>query len=209
LTHILNQISADQQKYLKTVFKKPDMTDILKTLKNVRDTIQKLTECRDYVINKQKKAEMDRLITELRLLEDSLLVKNPLTSIKLTSSFAPDLKPSMPDLNQFRVYAEQRNLTSFPEIKQAALQQGLNPNDAVASVMQMQQARTRAEIEALSANLLPDIRGRLYGRNFSVDEVQKEVKRIVQSNNVVPTHLVDAVTEMITRQLLRESGIRQ
>jgi hypothetical protein len=184
------------------------MTDLLKTVKNVRDVIQKLTECRDYVINKQKKSEMDRLITELRLLEDSLLVKNPLTSIKLTSAFAPEPNLKVPNIGQFRIFAEQKNLTSFPEIKQAAIQQGLNSNEAVASVMQMQQSRTRAEIEALVANMLPDIRAKLYGRNFSIAEIQTEVKRIVSGSNIVPTNLVEPVSTMIVQQLLREAGLQ-
>jgi hypothetical protein len=182
------------------------MTDLLATVKHVRNVIQKLSECKDAISNKQKKAEIERLILELRLHEDSLLVKDPLTNslsrLSVRDTVAPPSLPSQPlNMNQFRIYAEQQKLNSFPEIKQAALKQGLNPLEATNSVLKMQQSRRRAEVEALAANMLPDIRSRLYGRNFSARELQAEVKRIVQASNVVNTDLVDSVTELILQQI--------
>jgi len=187
------------------------MTDTLKTIKQVREVVQKLTECRDFVINKQKKSELDRLIQELRLLEDSLLVKNPLTSIGLQAPTLgnggmPSASRHAPSINQFRVMADQQGLNTLPKIQAAATLHGVNSQQASTSVMQMQQSRQRAEVEAWAANLLPDIRSKLYGRNMTPTEAQTEIKRMVQSSGI-ETSLVDSVANVVTAQILREAGI--
>ena len=183
------------------------MADSLQTIKHVREVIQKLTECRDFIRNKQKKNELDHLIQQLRLREDSLLVKSPLSVISTVSPLPPTTIPEVPSMSQFRVFAQQRGLNTASRIQHAAVEKGVNPYQATQSVMNMQSSRQRAEVEALAANLLGDIRSKLYGRNFTAQELQVEVMRLVAGSSVVPTNLVDSVTKVITAQLLRESGM--
>jgi hypothetical protein len=182
------------------------MADSLKTVKHVREVIQKLTECRDFIRNKQKKAEMDRLIQELRLREDSLLVKSPLSDIGTIAPLPPTYIPEVPNLNQFRVFAQQRGLDTTSRIREAAVAKGVNPDHASQSVTDMQASRQRAEVEAFAAHLLGDVRSKLGGRSGTAPDIQAEVMRVVAGFPSVPTALVQPVTNVITAQLLRESG---
>lgn len=189
------------------------MTDTIKTLKQVRDVIQNLTECRGFVIDKQKKKELDQLLRELRILEDSLLVKDPLTSLQLGINVPIPNTPSMglpaasrhaPSINQFRVFADQQNLTSIPRIREAARSRGIDPREAVESVTYMNQSRQRAEIQAWASNLFPDIRAKLFGRHVTPSEAKLEVSRLVQASNI-ESRLVEPVTHIITQQLVNEA----
>lgn len=184
--------------------------DTLKTIKEVREVTEKLIQCRDFIINKQKKSEYDNIIQELRLLEDALLAKNPLNSLTMSSDGLPSgglsLNSGPPlGMNDFRVMVDQRGLTDMPSIQMMANQNGINPQLATTAVQNMQQSRQRAEVEALTSHLIPDIRARLYNRHLSANQIQVEVTRFVQAEPTVPTELVTPVSQMITQSLIREA----
>ena len=185
------------------------MTDTLTVLKNIRQVNQKLEQCSELILNKQKKAEMEKLRQELRLLEDSLLVKDPLNTVAFLHSQKPSFTPSVPSINSFRVFADQHKLLNPNEIQRYASEQfpkAMVP-EAVKSVINMNQARNQAEIEAQAAFILADIRPSLYGRNFTPQELAVEVKRYISGQPTITTANVDAVSNIVTTHLLREFRI--
>ncbi len=185
--------------------------ETLKTVKHVRDTISSLNECRDFVINKQKRAEIERLVLELQMLEESLLAKNPLLLSglgPLASSSGSALIGSAQTLQQFKVYVDQQkgSLLSLPTLQQEAANRGLDPQQAVNSVQQMQQQEQRIQAEAMASHMLPEVRSAVYGQQVTERQLIELVKRKVQGNLTVPASLVDPVTVLIVQQLKLESG---
>lgn len=195
--------------------------ETLKTIKNVRDVVSTLNECREFVINKQKRAEIERLIQELQLLEESLLAKNPMVLSGLggiatnVAGFASQIQTtpassigSAQTLQQFRVFADlQKNtLMSIPAMEQAAAQRGLNPQAAVSSVQKMQENEARIQAEAIASHMMPEIRSMVYGQQVTESALIELVKRKVQGNLTIPANLVDYVTLLIVQQLKLESG---
>ena len=178
--------------------------ETFQTIKNVRQTVDSLNACKEYVVNKQKKMEIERLVQELRLLEESLLVKNP-----MNFSVAASSPSTVVPLQQFRVLADTQKLTlnSIPALTEAAKERGLDPNVAVSSVIQMKENEKRIEAEALAAHMLPDIRSNLYGQNVSETELVQYVRRVVTGNLTVPPDSVEYVVMVIVQQLKREAGI--
>jgi hypothetical protein len=67
------------------------------------------------------------------------------------------------------------------------------------------ETKHRAEVEALSAHLLPDIRRSLYGQNLSAQQIQAEIQRKVGSETTVPTNLIPDVTLRLAQELIRKS----
>lgn len=185
--------------------------ETLKTLKLVRDTVTSLNECRDFVINKQKRAEIERLLLELQMLEESLLAKNPLLMAGVGAAASPSgatLIQSTQTLQQFKVYVDQQKgqRLSWPMLQQEAVTRGLNPQQAVSGVQQMQQHELRVQAEALANHMLSDVRSVVYGQEMTERQLLEVVKRKVQGNLTVPAALVDPVTVLIVQQLKLESG---
>jgi len=186
--------------------------ETLKTVKHVRETVASLNECRDFVINKQKRGEIERLILELQMLEESLLAKNPLLMSGLgpaPSSSTATVIGSAQTLQQFRVFVDQQkgSLLSLPALQQEAINRGLNPQAAVSSVQQMQQQELRIQAEAIASHMIGEIRSVVYGQTVDEKQLVEMVKRKVQGNLTVPAPLVDPVTSLIVQQLKIESGV--
>ncbi len=185
--------------------------ETLRTVKNVRDVVARLNECREFVVNKQKRAEIERLSQELQLLEESLLAKNPLALAGLGSISPPSQTTigSAQTLQQFRVFADQQKSTlmSIPSLEQSALQRGLNPQVAVSSVQQMQENEARVQAEAIAAHILPEIRSLVYGQKVTEAQLVEMVRRKVQGNLTIPANLVDYITLLLVQQLKLESGV--
>lgn len=186
--------------------------ETLRTVKNVRDVVAMLNECREFVVNKQKRAEIERLSQELQLLEESLLAKNPLALAGLGSISPPSQTAtigSAQTLQQFRVFADQQKSTlmSIPSLEQAALQRGLNPQVAVSSVQKMQENEARVQAEAIAAHILPEIRSLVYGQKVTEAQLIEMVRRKVQGNLTIPANLVDYITLLLVQQLKLESGV--
>jgi len=183
------------------------MTDTLTVLKNIRLVQSNLVNCKEQILNKTKKAEIERLIQELRLLEDSLLVKSPLISMALTSNNNNNSAPAT--LSSFRVYADNNKLQTPYDISQAAKQQftGNMVQTATLDVQQRQMDEYKARIESLAAALLPDLRNKFYGSYPSKQELQIEVQRFVaaQPSSVVPSNQVDVLSRMLFERLLQDA----
>lgn len=186
--------------------------EALKTIKHVRETVASLNECRDFVINKQKRAEIERLILELQMLEESLLAKNPLLLSGLGTT-APSAATvpigSAQTLQQFKVFVDQQknSLLSVPALQQEAVNRGLNPQAAVSSVQKMQEQEMRIQAEAIASHMLPEIRSVVYGQQVTERQLVELVQRKVQGNLTVPAALVNPVTQLVVQQLKFESGV--
>jgi len=183
-----------------------NMTDTLTVLKNIRQVQGNLVACKDQILNKTKKAEIERIIQELRLLEDSLLVKSPFMSMALSNT---NNNPTPATLSSFRVYADNNKLQTPFDISQAAKQQ-LPSNMVQTAVLDVQQRQTdeyKARIESLAAALLPDLRQKFYGGYPNRQDLIVEVQRFVaaQPSSVVPSNQVDILTRLLYERLLQDA----
>lgn len=178
------------------------MTDTLTVLNNIRQVHGKLLECKEQILNKQKKSEIERLIQELKLLEDSLLVKSPfMASVTSTST---------PSLSSFRVFADNNNLSSPEDISRAASQQfsGNMIEKAKQDAIQRQVEKDRAKSEIQADYLLPQIRERLRlaGRSLTNRDLQVEIHRFVAAQSAIENSQVDTVSRLIFERILRDEG---
>ena len=184
------------------------MTDTLSVLQNIRHVIGRLSNCRELVVNKQKKAEFEKVIQELRVLEDSLLVKNPLlaTSASRRSTFEP------PSLQSFKVYTENNRLNDLPSIEKAAYAQypSYMAPSAIAEATQMKEMERQAKIDAQINQLTSEAsQDAFINRPLSPDELFGEVKRFVAGKHpIVATTDAEKVAFGITQQILRNRGLR-
>ena len=182
------------------------MTDTLRVLNNIRQVHSNLIACKDQILNKTKKAEIERIIQELRLLEDSLLVKSPFMTMALRNY---NSSPAPATLSSFRVYADSHKLQTPYEISQAAKQQ-LPSNMVQAATLDVQQRQVdeyKARIESQAAALLPELRNKFYGSYPNKQELQMEVQRFVasQPSTVVPSNQVDILSRILYERLLQDA----
>jgi hypothetical protein len=166
--------------------------ETLKTLNYVRETINSLNACKEFVVNKQKRAEIERLLVELQMLDESLVAKNPLSTLSTLST-------STDALQQMRVAMDQRKgmVLSLPAIQNEAIARGLDPNTATQSIRTMQQQEHMIQSRAFAENIAQDISAQLYGRKMSKQELTEYVQRVVTGNLQVPRELVNTVTSMV------------
>ena len=169
----------------------------------------------DFVINKTKRADIERVMLELQMLEESLLAKNPLVMAGLCAPVPPTSASgtaigSAQTLQQFRVFADQQKGTVLTPafLQDQALARGLNPREAVSSVQQMQQHELRVQAEAIAYHMLPELRSLVYGQEVTERSLLDLVRRKVQGNLTVPAALVDPVAQIIVAQLKAESGVQ-
>lgn len=103
-----------------------------------------------------------------------------------------------PTINKFRVLARQQGLQRRPEIETAALQYGVDPRLAVQQVTGMNAAQQEARVQALAANLEPDIRQQLQGQRLTKSSAFTLVQNLVRQYPTVEPDLVTRVARVIT-----------
>jgi len=178
------------------------MSESLTRLQQIRTTADQLRECQKAIVNPAKKREIEKLLQELRVLEEALLVRAPLPQL---TAFAPvRAAPALPSISNFRVFADQNKLYQLDQIQQRAVEQfptHMVPQ-AVQSVVAMNQAKDRSLIEAQAAHMSNEIRAQLYGKQLSSPvQLRQEVHRIVSNEPAVQTSNIDLITDLVTKNL--------
>lgn len=176
------------------------------TVQNIRNVVQSLQQCRDFVQNKQKKLEIDRLIKELVQQEESLMAKKSFVSFGIPPISSTPKIASTSTLQNFRVFADQHKGLSPGMIQQEAQSRGLDPREALESVRKMQSEEFRVQAEAIANHMIPEIRDMVYGQEFTDRSLFELVKRKVQGNLAISKDFIDPVTILIVQQLKLESG---
>lgn len=167
-------------------------------LEQVRYLASQLQQCHDTIINPTEKTKIAKLLTELRSVEDQMLVNVPFPR---NSVFAP--APTPPSLSNFRVFADQNGLTQLPDIQQKAASM-FPPSlvgPAVQSVMTMNDAKDRARIEAQAAHISRMSRQKLRGQTLTDSQLREEVLRDVYSEPGVVTKDVQPIADLVVQQL--------
>lgn len=198
--------------------------DILKTLKNVKIVSSELSKCLQVIENQESKAEIQLLISELRSYQEALTIQDVVGTLPALDGHAPALDehapPALsvpqnvggsplglalplasehaPTINKFRVLARQQGLQRRPEIETAALQYGVDPRLAVQQVTGMNAAQQEARVQALAANLEPDIRQQLQGQRLTKSSAFTLVQNLVRQYPTVEPDLVTRVARVIT-----------
>lgn len=190
--------------------------DILKTLKNVKIVSSELSKCLQVIENQESKAEIQLLISELRSYQEALTIQDVVGTLPALDGHAPALPVSQndgvsplglalppasehaPTINKFRVLARQQGLQRRPEIETAALQYGVDPRLAVQQVTGMNAAQQEARVQALAANLEPDIRQQLQGQRLTKSSAFTLVQNLVRQYPTVEPDLVTRVARVIT-----------
>lgn len=182
--------------------------ELVKTIQDIRQTINSLNECQQFALNETSKQEYKTMIQELQLLEYSLTPKQPMsidmnftTTLPATTTNTTNSTLLPSDYNDFRVMSRQRNLESMPAVQYAALQRNLNPNESFQQVQRMNDSRSNARIQSLAAQLLPDIRNKLYGQTLTTSQLRTEIKRWVSNSPVVETKYIDSVVQVILSEM--------
>lgn len=185
------------------------MTDVTIVIQEIRKVSQALNECSNFIENKAKKEEYERLIQELRALENSLLVtsSSQLLPLNPNSRYTRDL-----GLRNFNVYADNNKLTDVQSIRQAAYQQlpqTMYANQAVNNVINNLTFKEDAEIQAISLGIIDDVKMELAGRNLTKDDLSIYVKRFVaglpkirQTN--ASDNKITAIAQIVTDRIWRE-----
>lgn len=176
-------------------------------VQNIRSTVQSLNECREFIVNKEKRLEIDKLISELTMNEELLLAKNPL----LLSGLGPIStvpKIGSANMQQFRVFIDQHTgPLSQLNIEQEAVYRGLNAQSALSSVTTMKQQEFEIRSQALANHFLPFIRDKVYGKEVTESSLLRFIQQFVNNNMQIEPQYKQRVSILIFEQLKFESNI--
>lgn len=178
------------------------MTDTSQLLQQVQVVRQQLLQCRQEILNTQKKTEIDRLREELRTMEDALIVRTPLPALGPLSG----RRGGFPDLNGFRALSDGRGMQTPAQLRQYAgsVLPASMIGPAVNAALQNQAATTRAQIEQYVNQLMRLVRATVTVAD-KPNQIRDQIRLIVQAQPALSRELRPQVENLLFERFLYPS----